>query len=550
MKKKIIPIFFFILLFCALPALQSNAVITPEEAANLTTNAESNNITTPDGVYNYDGNTIEIIEQTTQTTQVLLNDTYRLDLLHNDTNLGVTCTKLDTGGTTPQADEEMFDINFEITPTGQSLDMDIPGSHIEFNHNDATPDEWDVSINEMGFSFDKSDISFGFFNGTHVFTFAENIISIIDTANSTNDLVIERAGPTAFTIASPIYGILFVDFNKDSNLLLIDWMTMMSIYGPGPIPGSTIWSIIPFLHIAFLLNAVIIEWVGVSIHIYMDCFILVYGYLILTWYFFLERYVICIWDITIIIYIAITELLLVIIYDSYEIKIYEYQIVIVYEYIEIVILFVSIFIWQFTFIFHFEFWFIQIIYIININIHIIVQPIRFIFIPVIVPVFIPVIFFVPVLIIQYIQIYVPYASPALHIDVADEDLQMPTHTIQYFVYDEAGNPVDDATVNVNYDGSVYPATFVSNGIYQVQLPASSVVETIIITAMKSWYPDAILTYDLEVDWIIDTITVPTNVTVTETETETPTAPLFIVPILSALFLMAVGTVLLSRKKKK
>jgi hypothetical protein len=237
----------------------------------------------------------------------------------------------------------------------------------------------------------------------------------------------------------------------------------------------------------------------------------------------------------------------VIIYTTFEIKIYEYQMVIVYQYIEIIIVFVSIVIWEFTFIFHFEFWFIEIIYIVDIVINIIVQPIRFVFVPVIVPVFIPVIFFVPVLIINFIHIYVPYASPALHIDVYNEDLQMPTHTMQYFVYDETGNPVDDATVSVNYDGTDYPATFVVNGIYQVQLPASTESETITVTATKSWYPDGILTYDLEVDWIIETITIPTNVTVTETET--PTAPLFLIPIVTALGLMAVVTILVRRKKK-
>ena len=240
------------------------------------------------------------------------------------------------------------------------------------------------------------------------------------------------------------------------------------------------------MHIAFLADVVTIEWVGISIRIHSDYLILTYGYLTLTWYFFLERYVICIWDITIIIYFALIELLIVIIYQSYEIKIYEYQLVIIYQYIEIVILFISIVLWQFVFIFHFEFWYIQLIFIIDIIIHIIVTPIRFIFIPVLVPVFVPIIYYVPVYIFNFIHIYLPYAALQVYIDVYDEDLQMPTHTIQYFVYDQVGNPINDATVTVTYNGTAYPATFVSNGIYEVQLPASDEVETIDVLATKTW----------------------------------------------------------------
>lgn len=180
------------------------------------------------------------------------------------------------------------------------------------------------------------------------------------------------------------------------------------------------------------------------------------------------------------------------------------------------------------------------------------QPIRFVFIPVIVPVFIPIIFFVPVLLIQYIHIYVPYASPVLSIDVYDEDLAMPTHTIQYLVYDETETPIDDATVIVDYNGTAYPATFIGAGVYEVDLPASDQTETISVTASKSWYPDAILTYDLAVDWIIETVT-PPPVTITPpnetiTETFTPTALIPIAAIVTSLLCIAVGTILVKRKK--
>ncbi|MCK5045725.1 MAG: hypothetical protein KAS22_04045, partial [Candidatus Heimdallarchaeota archaeon] len=196
------------------------------------------------------------------------------------------------------------------------------------------------------------------------------------------------------------------------------------------------------------------------------------------------------------------------------------------------------------------FWFIEIITIIDITVNIIIQPIRFVFIPVIVPVFIPVIFYVPVLLIQYIHIYVPYASPVLSIDVYVEDLAMPTHTIQYLVYDETQTPIDDAAVTVDYNGTAYPATFVGAGVYEVDLPASDVTETISVTATKSWYPDAILTYDLVVDWIIETITPPpTTVTTNNTVTTTVQAGIIFSSVIATTIVGIAIAVLIYRKRR-
>jgi len=275
---------------------------------------------------------------------------------------------------------------------------------------------------------------------------------------------------------------------------------------------------------------------------------LIIDFIVITWYFLLliEMLTIFIWDITIIFYLVIVELIIVIIYETIEIKIYETQVVIVYQYIEIIFLFISVLIWQLTFIFHFEFWFIQIIFLIDIVVFIIINQIRIIFIPIIIPVFFPVIYYVPVIMKEYVYIYVPYAAEQLFIDVYDEDLQNPLHTIQYSVVDQLDNPVVDAAVDVSYNGTDYPAIHVGSGIYEVDLPASDVVETIEVTASKQWYPTATLTYDLEVTWVIDTV----NVNVTTTETITAPAPLPIISVLVSLFAVSIGAMVINKKKKK
>jgi hypothetical protein len=546
LRKKMFFAIAIVSLILFLPAFSGNAALSPGDVSNLNTKQQD--------VFNYDGNTVEIIEQTPESTQILLNDTYQLDLRHNETDLGVMATKLDTGGLSIEADEMLFDVNYKITPEGQDLTVTTPDFEVSLGSSGPNNDEWNGTVTgppeQLDFSFNTTNGDLEIFDGLNKINMFGNSF-IINDGVGPNGLIVERYNETAWTVFCPT-GIIFINWNPTAGVMGVEY----HIGGPGPIyfgpilpPGLPPLYFDGVILITIGFNGICVEWAGVTIYLHAYTFILIFDYIVITWYFgfTLYRIVILIWDITIIIYLAISELLIVIIYYSYEIKIYETQIVIVYEYIEIVIVFISIYIWEFTFIFHFEFWFIQIIYIIDISIHIIVQPIRFIFIPVIVPVFIPVIFYVPVVITQFIHIYVPYASPALHIDVSDEDLQMPTHTIQYYVYDDSGNPVDDATVNVNYNGTDYPATFIVQGLYQVQLPASTELETIIVTASKSWYPDAVLVYNLEVDWVIETIITPTNVTVTETET--PTAPLFIIPVLSALSIMAIGTILISRKKK-
>lgn len=153
----------------------------------------------------------------------------------------------------------------------------------------------------------------------------------------------------------------------------------------------------------------------------------------------------------------------------------------------------------------------------------------------IIPVFIPLVYYVPVYINQYVHIYVPYAANQVFIDIYDEDLQKPNHTIQYYVYDQSGNPIYDATVNVNYNGTDYAAVFTANGIYQIILPASDEKETITVTATKLWYPDATLTYDLNVTWVIETVTEEGSIS--------------LLPIIASLITFSFCTIAINRKRK-
>ena len=452
--------------------------------------------------------------------------------------MGVLCTKLDLASPSIEADEMLFDVNFETDPTdGQTLDVTLPGMSFELSSGGPNNDEWNATIvgaEAMSLSYNTTDGDFWWSDGVHELELEAGVLQI-DGA-----MMLSRINETAWDIFTPT-GLVVANLN--GGYMGLEYFGPV-YYGapPGvPVPPFYIDAVIS---IGWDGSSITIGGIGCSILICAFSLVLIWDYIIITWYFaylFIERIVFVIWDITIIIYLTIIELLIVIIYYNYEIKIYETSIVIVYMFIEIIFVFISIIIWELTFIFHFEFWFIEIITIIDITVNIIVQPIRFVFIPIIVPVFIPIIFFVPVLLIQYIHVYVPYASPALHIDVVDEDLAMPTHTIQYLVYDEANTPILDATVTVDYNGSVYPAAQIGVGVYEVDLPASNDTEAITVTATKAWYPDAVLTYDLSIDWLIGITTV--------TETETPTAPLPIIAVVASLLCMAIGTTLIAKKKK-
>ncbi|NHJ83905.1 MAG: hypothetical protein FK734_00500, partial [Asgard group archaeon] len=465
MNKKIFYAIAILSLLIMLPAYSGTAAVQPEMMDNKAIGTNS--------TYNYDGNTIEIVEQTADSTQILLNDTYQLDLTHNSTNVGVVCTKLDTGGLSPQADEQLFDVDFRTDDEGQEIVIELPDYLLDLECSGPNGDQYDMQIigppEMVSLSYNSTEGTFEIYDGLHMIDFDGKML-VLDMGIAPLGIFVNRINETAFEIFSPVYGLITANWNAGSGYFGIDFFAGLV---DGPIPGGflPIYGD-PTISITIDFNGISISWAGMEIYLHALMLVIIFDYIIITWYFgyLIERLVILIWDITIIIYITIVELLLVIIYSCFEIKFYYEQIVIVYEFIEIIFVFVSILIWEITFIFHFEFWFIQIIFIININIAIIL-PVRIILIPIIIPIFITNIYYVPVYIIQTVNIYVPYASPALYIDVYDEILGSPTHTIQYKVTDQAGLEVDDATVSVNYNGTDYPATFEGNGIYEVSIPA-------------------------------------------------------------------------------
>ena len=546
MNKKSLWLFLIVTLIITLPAFQGNATISPEEAANLTTTGEDNDtevVTPDDWSGTYDGNTVDITEVNDQNSVILLNDTYQLEVHHNDTNIGIRATALDTGppGMTPTADEFLFDVDFTISPSGKFLDIELPTTRIKLEQAPYAEDVWNININdeELYITMNTTEKTIGVDYLTSHMDIGADEIYFTDVANPANNFVLTRITNDEFLLMTPD-GLFTVFMN--STHVFVDWVGMMIVQPIGPhLPFQWV-GVAPLVAISFVDNCVMVEWEDVTIHILDEMVIMTIAFIVIHWYFLLLIEMICIFifDLTIIFYLTVVELCAIIIYYTFEIKIYETQIVIVYEIIEIIFLFVSVFIWHITFIFHFEFWYIQIFFIIHVVLFLIIQPIRFVFIPVIIPVFIPIIYYVPIIIKEYVHIYVPYAALQIYIDVYDQDLKEPNHHIEYFVYDQLGQPIDDATVTVTYDGTAYPASFVSNGIYQVDLPASDEQEVVNVVATKPWYPDGVLQYTLNVTWVDQIETV--------TETTTLASPLAIIPVIAALFSVAVGTIY-TRKKK-
>ncbi|MHA1124668.1 MAG: hypothetical protein ACTSO7_03470 [Candidatus Heimdallarchaeota archaeon] len=548
MNKKTLFVIVLLSMFLTLPAFSGQAIVSPDEMANYTSTGEDNNnndLTTNDWSEDYDGNQVDIIEIDDQNTIILMNNTYELQIHHNDTSMGVTATQLDpTPLMSAQADVELFDIEFNILPSGKFLEINLPTAHIELEQAPYEDDTWHARINEeLTLDINSTERSIGCDLGPSHIDMQGDQIFYTDASNPGNNFEFTRMSNEQFLIMTPD-GLFDVTFNDTR--VGVDWVAVMPVYPLGPhLPFQ--WSgIAPMVSISFVDNCVMVEWEEVTVQILLEMIIIIIDIIVITWYFLLiiEMLTIFIFDITIIFYLTIVELILVIIYETIEIKIYETQVVIVYQYIEIVFIFVSILIWQMIFIFHFEFWFIQIIFLIDLVVFAIINQVRIIFIPVIIPVFIPVIYYVPVIIKEYVNVYVPYAAEQLFIDIYDEDLKNPNHTIQYRVVDQLDNPILDATVDVDYNGTIYPAIHLGSGIYQVVLPASDELETITVTASKIWYPTATLTYDLEVTWIDDIITT------TVTETETAPTPLSIISVIVSLFAVSIGAMVINKKKKK
>ncbi|NHJ40226.1 MAG: hypothetical protein FK731_09365 [Asgard group archaeon] len=556
MRKKIFYVVLILSLMMVLPAFSGNAIVSPEDFDNtkITTDGEnpSNDLIQPSGSYQVDDTTIDVIEISSTETHVILNDTHRIEINQSPNVFQATFYEITPPGLFATEDSQLLDVTVSTNEISTSIEVILPSGQTIILNNTGEH-KWEIYSEELKMDYNGDTNTLIIYGPDYLIAIDENVV-LIDHLYEM-DIMLEKVTDRWWMLhafAAPMLIEYYPTkyYAPNDNLTVIDDLGIPIALGPiipfnfvNPTGVTFTFQdevlIISYLYwsVAFYPDMIVIHYYHISIIIYFDAYVIV------------ARIVILIFDLTFIFYFIniIIDLYLVIIYYDYEIKFYYSQTVIVYQSIEIIIVFISIYIWEITIIWHINLWIVQIIFLIQLNV-IIVQPVRFILIPVVIPIFIPIIYYVPVFIKQIIHVYIPYAALQVYIDVYDEDLKMPTHTIQYFVYDQTGAPIDDATVNIDYNGTIYPASFISNGIYQVQLPASDEVETISVTATKPWYPNGVLTYDLEVDWIIETIITPTNITVTETET--PTTPLYIVPILSALFLMAIGTVLISRKKKK
>jgi hypothetical protein len=546
MNKKSLWLILILSLIVTLPAFQGQASISPEDAANYTsTGVEEGNdgLSTNDFSETYDGNTIDIIEVDAENTIILLNSTYELQIHHNDTSVGVKATRLDpTPFISSKADEFLFDVEFNIDASGKSLDIQLPTSRILLTQEPYADDVWNAQINEeILLTLNSTEKSFSLDYLTSSIILEGDDIYFTDTLNPANNFVLTRASYDDFFLMTPdgLFNILF-----NSTHVFVDWVGNLIVQPMGPhIPFQ--WTgVAPMVSISFVDNCVMVEWEDVTVQILDEMVIMIIDFIVITWYFLLliEMITIVIFDFTFIFYLAIVELIAVIIYETFEIKIYETQVVIVYQFIEIIFLFISVLMWELTFIFHFEFWFIQIIFLVHLVFFLIINQVRIVFVPIIVPIFIPLIYYIPVIMKQYVHIYVPYAAEQLFIDVDYQDLQYPSHTIRYNVTDQLGRPVPDATVAIGYNGTNYPASHIGNGIYQVQLPASDEQERITVTATKAWYPSATISYDLNVTWQIGIQNVTTTIT--------QPSPLPIISVLLSAVAVGLGMMVINRRKKK
>ncbi|HUU77234.1 MAG TPA: hypothetical protein VMX55_02735 [candidate division Zixibacteria bacterium] len=132
-----------------------------------------------------------------------------------------------------------------------------------------------------------------------------------------------------------------------------------SITSPGlgtiaaPLPAAPlppIQDLASFVWFTFVETVLLMTYGDITVTFYQDQIVITYVYISITIYFwffgFIERNIIMFFEFTFIFYFTIVELILVIIYESVEIKYYYSQIVIIYESIEIILIFISITIWQ------------------------------------------------------------------------------------------------------------------------------------------------------------------------------------------------------------
>jgi hypothetical protein len=539
-KKAFIAI--FISLFLFLPLYQGNAILSPSDVANYsstnTSGEQQDKNLEMQNTYEIDGNTIRVEEIDEHNTQVYLNETYRVDIAQYEDHSQIDFYDISSGISAQKA-SLLVSILITTNETKTSFLITVGEKTIQLI---TYPDgAWVFYLEDITVTWSENDrtLILSYFEEWSI-TVSEGIIIInhLDYPLLTITQLEERQWQIQIseTIVDATYVpevslYVTVDEGGGATEVFVE------------IPAEPAIGYTESVTISFIESVLIITYGEITVAIHPDKVVIDYIFIAVIVYIIqttiIERIVIMVYEITIIFYVTIVELQIVIIYYELEIKIYITKITIIYYQLEITIIFQSIEIWYILIVWHFDIWVIEIEIWIQIFI-LIIQPVIFRFIPIFifvpVPVIVPV--YIPVFITRYVYIYVPQYPRLIDVDVAYEDLKMPLHTIDYNVTYIGGYPVNDANVTVEYNNTVYPTVFQSEGIYRAQLPASTTAEEIIVKAERPWYPDAILNYTIEVDWEITTTTTTTQQT-----------PLPLIAIILGLFTTAAIGVVFKKKKE-
>ncbi len=256
-------------------------------------------------------------------------------------------------------------------------------------------------------------------------------------------------------------------------------------------------------------------------------------------YYILHEVVIVYEYVTVVVYLEVVDLITVIIVnETIKIEVYYEYIVITYAVyntiIEIDIYLVEFNIYYIEISITIDIWIIQFIIIFVdilivlpvwiIIIPIIIQKVRFIFLPfpVIVPIFIPI--FVPIII--PVPTPTPYVMPTLNIDIFKQKFDKNTNTmdLSYNVTDEYNQPVTGANVDVTVNGVSYTAVedTTQPGIYDVNGIPYQPNATIEVIATIPYRPVGYLIYTQTVLDNSTPVTSTSNNTITATITNTIT----------------------------
>lgn len=531
-----------------MPAFQGNATISPEDLADAReTNGAGeidNNLTTQDETYEIDGNTIRVEQVDEHNTRVYLNETYRVDIAqynnYSEVNFYEITDDLNPDGINPEAVSLLIAVKIETNEISTSFTIQFLEQTIIISSNPSG--DWFFYLNEITIIWSELEGAVSInYQETWSITITETTIEI--THQDYESLYIERVEERQWRIELGTMPPVDATYEPDVSLIVIFGEGQEATEVFVEIPTEPTIGLYEPITISFIESVLLITYGEITIAIHPDKVVVDYIFISIVVYIYeftyIERIVIIFYEITLVYYITIVELLLVIIYQSIEIKVYITKITIIYYQIEITVVFVSIEVWYIYIVWHFDIWVVEIEIWILIFIQI-VQPviIRFIPIFIFVPVVVVVPVFIPVFITKYVYIYIPVYPRLMFIDVANEDLQMPTHTIDYNVTYIYGFPVNDANVTVEYNGTTYPTTFQGDGIYRVELPASTEKEQILVTAKRAGMPDAKLIYDLEVTWQITTTT-----------TTTQQSPIPVVIAITSLFSVVMAVVVLRKRKK-